>query len=337
MSSFSHRPFYHDMLHDAWMNAWRMRLAWLIAIGAGILQTGGIIDVLCRLIRERVTRLSSIGKVPDYSFLVSCRELILGAGSVFGGAVATLKLSQIFLLALLFGVGVLSLAILCQGALVYIVGVRGRFTRPTLAEAFHIAGQRFWGIAALNLLPLGAYVFAWFVFLAPFGTIIYLTSAPAIITYILAVMASLIVGFVATSVQMLALQSVVLDEMHVEPAIKAAYATFKRSWLTIVETVLALFAISVAIFIAAGIAFLVVLLPFLALVGMAIVFQAPTIADILILFSAALFFAVMFSVGGFTIVFQYTTWNRLSTRLDKNMAVAGLIRIVHHTLNRFKK
>lgn len=337
MPSLSHRPFYHDMFHDAWMSAWRMRLVWLVAIGAGILQTGGIIDVLCRLIRERVSLISSIGSAPEHSFLASCRDLILGAGNFFNSTIVTLKLSQVFLLGALFGISVLSLAILCQGALVYIVGVRGRFTRPTFAEAFQIAGEKFWRVAVLNLLPVGAYLFAWFVFLAPFGTIIQLTSAPAVITYVLAVMASLVVGFVATSIQMLALQSVVLDETHVEPAIKEAYAVLKRSWLTIVETALALFAISIALFIATGIIFLIFLLPFLALVGVAIVFQAPTIADILILFSEALFVAMMLSVGGFTIVFQYTVWNRLSTRLGKNMAVAGLIRIVHHTLNRFKK
>lgn len=324
------------MFHDAWMSAWRMRIVWLIAIGAGLLQTGGIIDVLYRLIRERVLFLTSPSNAHSYAFLANCRDLILGAGGAFGRTIVTLKLSQMFLLAALFVIGVLALAILCQGALVYIVGIRGRFTRPTLAEAFQVAGHRFWRVAALNLLPVGAYVFAWFVFLAPFGPIIHLTSAPAIITYIIAVMASLAVGFTATSVQMLALQTIVLDEAHLEPAIKNAYAIFKRSWLTLVETALALFAISIALFIAGGIAFIVILLPFLALVGIAIVFQAPTIATILILFSEALFFAMMACVGGFTIVFQYTVWNRLSTRLGKNMAVAKLVRIVHHVLHRIK-
>ena len=314
-----------------------MRPAWLVAIGAGVLQTGGIIDVLFRFIRERVALLASANTPQDFVFFSRAQALVLQTPERLGQIIIVVKILEILLLALLLVVGCVALVILCQGALVYLVGVRGRFTRPTLAEAFHTAGASFWPLATLNLLPLGASVFAWFVFLAPFGTLLPLTSVTTVILYMLAITAALITGFLATSVHMLALQRVVLDKTHLESALKESYTLVKRSWITLIETALALFGIGAALFIAAAIACAVAVLPVLALVVIAIIFQTPIIADALILLCEALFFVVMFAVGGFMIVFQYTVWNRLSTRLEKNMAVSKLVRVVHQTLNRLKR
>ncbi len=337
MSLTPHRPFYADMFRDAWVSAWRMRWAWVIALGAGTLQTGGIIDVLLRLIRERVVLLSPLETAPTSNFLANCYALILNADGAFNQLIMVAKLSQMFLLALLFGLAVLTFVVLCQGALVYLVGVRGRFTRPTLTEAFQAAGQSFWRVAALNCLPLGAYLLAWFIFLAPFGTLIQLTTVPAVLAYVLAVIAALVTGFIATSLHLLALQIVVLEAAHLEAALKATYVLFKRSWFTILETAVFIFAMNVALFMTALLIFTLLLLPLLAFVVIVSIFQMPLLGSVLILVCAILFLSIMLAAGGFMIVFQYTVWNRLSTRLNKNLAPSKLVRLAHHALNRLHR
>lgn len=338
MPSPSSRSFYRDLLHDAWQTAWHARLGWLLAIGAGLLQTGGIIDVLYRVLQEHLKLLVPTQGASHLSYVwESCKYIIASGGDLFGQIVTGLRLSQTFLLALLMGIAVLALAILCQGALVYLVGARGRFTRPTLQESLKVGGERFWAVAALNLLPFGAYIFAWFVCLAPFGRIIPLTSPGAIIGYVVAVMIALAIGFAATALHMLAIQTIVLEEAHVLPALQNAWQVLRRSWFTILETSVGLFALGMALFLVSLIGFIVIILPLLAIVGVAIILQAPTLANAVLLLCVILFIAVMGSVGGFAIAFQYTVWNRLASRLQKNLGLAKVIRTVHRVLDQLKK
>lgn len=337
MPPLSPRPLYREIFHDAWTMAWQRRTAWIVAIGAGILQTGGMLDVLSRLLSQRLNQLAPQEVTPSLPLLWSAvQQMIALGGNTFDKTLIGVKLSQAALLALLFGISILALALICQGALVYLIGVRGRFTKPTLQEAFAVGGRHLWRIAALNLLPLGAYVFIWFALLTPFGTLIPLTSTASIIAYIVAVATSLLVGFICTALHMLALQSVILDDAHVETSLKDAWLSLKRAWLPILEMSALIFAIGVALFIVSLVAFVIAILPILALVGVAIVFQAPTFADVLLLFCEALFILVMLATGGFTIAFQYASWNRLTGRTKKGLAVAKVVRIVHETLNKIK-
>ena len=61
------------------------------------------------------------------------------------------------------------------------------------------------------------------------------------LAYVLAVIAALVTGFIATSLHLLALQIVVLEAAHLEAALKATYVLFKRSWFTILETAVFIF------------------------------------------------------------------------------------------------
>lgn len=337
MASPTSRSFYRDIFTDAWHTAWQSRIAWLLAIGAGVLQTGGIVDVLYRLIHKHLLqRTESSVSFTKPAFIATIQRLLTAGPSWLDRALVGAQLVNIFLLALLCAVTVLALVLICQGALVYMIGARGRFTKPTLGESLAVGGGHIWRTAALAFLPFIAFVFSWFVFLGPFGVTIQLTSVQAVLGYVIAIIASLIVGFLATSLQMLALQFVVLDDAHVEPALKQAWSIIRRSWLTLVEASVFLFVIGVAVFILSILSYLVLILPLLALAGAAIVFQSATLATFLLLFAELLFVIVMLSVGGAMIVFQYAVWNRLSTRLVKNLAVAKIVRVVHQTLDRIQ-
>lgn len=335
MHPLASRSFYRDLLHDAWQTAWHNRLGWILAIGAGLLQTGGIIDVLYRVFQQHLTLLTSTQRANAlWNTWESSKQIVIAGGTRFGQIMTGIKLGETFLLALLLGLTVLALAIVCQGALVYLIGARGRFTKPTLREALKVGGERFWAVAALNFLPAGAYIFAWFICLAPFGTLIKLTTSTAVIGYVVAVTIALILGFIATALHLLALQDVVLQETHVLPAIQKAWDLTRRSWLTLLEASLGLFIIGVVIFLVSFAAFVILVLPLLAIVGIAIVLQAPTIANTVLMLCLLFFIVMMGSAGGFTITFQYIVWNRLSSRLQKNLAIAKIVRSVHQLLDR---
>lgn len=336
MPPLSHRPFYRTTLQETWTNTWKERRLWIVAVIAGILQTGGIVDVLLRLLREHLATIPTLREFPIASAGQMILQVIRGGDTVFAQTVIGLKLLQVAFLATLFAATILSLAVLCQGVLVYVVGVRGRFTRPTLQEAFSVAGSRFWGVAALNLLPIAAYVGGWFVFLGPFGTLIPLTSVAAIVAYVVAAIFALILGFIATTLHLLAMQRVVLDGAHVMLALQEAWQIIRRSWFVILETALGMFALGVALFVASAAACLILILPLLAVVGAAIVFQSPLVMNGILLLCEFIFIMVMVGVGGFMITFQYTIWNRLFTRLNKDMAVAKVVRVVHAFLGRFQ-
>lgn len=334
MPSLSPRPLYREIFHDAWTMVWHRRSVWIVALGAGILQTGGIIDVLSRLLRNRLTFLTG-AEVGSLAQAWQSTHSLLGLGTTtFAKVLIGLKLGQAGLLGLLFAVTVVCFALLCQGALVYLIGARGRFSKPTLSEAFAIARERIWGVAILNLLPVGAYLFTWFILLSPFERFIPLQSAGALIAYVGAIIVCLIVGFIGMSVHLLALPAIILEGIHTEAAIKEAWAFIRSSWFTILETALLLFFIGLAIFFVSLVAFIVAVLPFLAFVGVAIVLQAPGVADMLLLLCEALFILVMLAAGGFTIAFQYATWNRLYARMKRGMAVAKVVRVVHGILDK---
>lgn len=332
--SLPHRSLYREILHDAWTMAWSRHVLWFLAIGTGILQTGGMIDVLIRVMRERISlSVDDLGGAGSL-LLKSAVHLVQSVPSYFEKTVLIVKLGQITLLALLFGVAVLVLALLCQGAIVYLLGVRGRFTIPSLREAFSIAGDRFWAVAALNLVPVTAYALVWFALLVPFQSPIGTPSPLLIIAYTCAIILSLLIGFAATALQMLALQPVVLDEMPVAKALSRAWKLFSSSWLTVLEFALLLFAIGSALFVAGVIATIVAILPFFALIGLAIVLQAPTVAMILLLLTEAFAIGCLLALGGLTITFQYAAWHRLYARMQKGLAVAKVIRLVQHGLSK---
>lgn len=301
---------------------------------AGILQTGGIIDVLIRLLRDYQRTISPLEQLPLTSFLQTTSRVLHSGGTWFAQGIIGLKLLQVVFLGILFGLTVLGLSILCQAVLVYTVGVRGRFTRPTLQEGFAVARERFWSVAMLTLVPILAYACGWFVFLAPFGSIISLGSVWALIAYVVATLLALLLGFAATALHLLALQRVVLDGTPAEQALREAWALLRQSWFVILETACGMFVMGIALFLAGVVAFTIFLLPVLALVGVAIVFQAATATNLLLLLSEFLFILAMLGMGGFMITFQYTVWNRLYTRLAKGMAVAKVVRVVHATLGR---
>lgn len=336
MPPLSHRPFYRVTLQETWTNTWKERRLWIVAVIAGILQTGGIVDVLLRLLREHLGTIPTLREFPIASVGQMLLAVIRGGDTIFAQTVIGLKLLQVAFLATLFAATILALSILCQGALVYVVGLRGRFTRPSLQEAFSVAGSQFWAIAALNLLPIAAYVGGWFVFLGPFGTLIPLTSVAALVAYVVAAILALILGFIATTLHLLAMQRVVLDGAHVTPALQEAWQIVRQSWFVILETALGMFVLGIALFLASAAACLVFLLPLLAIVGAAIVFQSPLVMNSLLLLCEFIFIMVMVGAGGFMITFQYTVWNRLFSRLHKGIAVAKVVRVVHALIGRFQ-
>jgi hypothetical protein len=104
---------------------------------------------------------------------------------------------------------------------------------------------------------------------------------------------------------------------------------FKTYWLTVLELALVLFALGLAIFVAGVAAIILVILPFFALIGLAIVLQMPLLVTILLFMVEAFAIVCLLALGGLTITFQYAAWHRLHARMKRGIAVAKVLRLLH--------
>lgn len=315
---------YRDIVPAAVRGAWRHRWLWPIAILAGLIQTGGIVDAV--LLSLKRIRLESI-TLFDASWSDSLGAIwgrVLGAPDLF----AKILEAQSLVIGLTVVVATLGLSFICQGALLFGVGgtVRGR--KPSFRECLTAGANALGRIFALNLVTLGLTWLARFLLLVPLAVFtqqpssgIALASVGMSILYILAVLS-------LTAVHFFALNSIMLQDTHVTQALERAANMLRSSWLTIIEIAIILFGVGVLTLGIGLLIFLAMWLPlFLLQLGAALLNM-----DVLFVFAnflgTILFFLVMLSAGAFNVSFQYHAWNLLFVRLGEGGALAKIHRIL---------
>ncbi len=315
-----HPPLYREIMRHALIasvKGWRL---WLFAFVAGLLQTGGILDVAVRALQTIQQQTSSVFANTWLSFWYPA--------SITGIGALTIGLKSLVFVLILLAAFVCS--VMAQGALVAGLEKKNSIApRASIVQLIHLAGRSFWPLATLNILTQSLLWCSRFLLLVPLA---YATRTPSFLNTLgtfAAFGVFLIAAFFITAIHLFALQAIIGDDLHLHDALVRALDHFRRAWLIVVEIafLLVLFGLVVAtigiMLFTIGITPLFFFLVALALANV----HAMGIALIMTLFilCAAI-------IGSFTITTQYAAWGLLYERIGERTATAKIHRAIHWLL-----
>jgi hypothetical protein len=322
------RPLYREIVPVAIKGAWRHRWLWPIAVLAGLMQTGGIVDAV--LLSLRQIRLQSV-TLFDASWTGSFQsiwERIIGAQNWIDAILQAENL----IIAITVVLAIVLLSFICQGALSYGIGGSIHGKLPGFRESLRVGAKNLARVLALNIVTLGLMWLARFLLLVPLAfftkqpsSVLAIVSAATTIVYVLAVLS-------LTAIHFFSLNAIILQDTHVAPALERAILMLRSTWLTIVEIAVILFFVGLLSLGLGVVIFLAMWLPIFllqltaALLNMEILFAFTNFIAVL------LFFLVMLSAGAFNLSFQYRAWNLLYVRLGEGGAVAKTHRVLRSWL-----
>ncbi len=319
-----HRPLYREIVPAAIKGAWRHRWLWPIALVAGLVQTGGIVDAI--LLSLRRVRLESV-TLFDASWADSLNTIwgrIVGAPDVFEAILQ----AQNLVVAVMIVIATLLLSFICQGALTYGIGGSVHGKLPGFRESLHVGAINLGRVFALNVVTLGLTWLARFLLLIPLA--VFSEEPSSALALVSIVMAALYILAVLslTAIHFFSLNAIVLQGAHVTPALERAALLLRASWLTVIEIALILFGVGLLTF-GLGLALFVAMwLPLFLLQLGAALMNFETLFVFANFLGTLLFFLVMLSAGAFNLSFQYRAWNLLFVRLGEGGAVAKMHRVL---------
>ncbi|MFA6429805.1 MAG: hypothetical protein WCV84_04900 [Patescibacteria group bacterium] len=323
-----HRPLYREVLREAFAFTWHERHLWILALFAGILQTGGIYDVILQsagLLSQQVQYLAANGAATPFAGWAFSGEKLSWFPTVlsFTQAVETALFAIIALLV------ILGISVIAQGGLVYGLSTRIKSRAPSLRACLTIGARNIWPIAGLNAITLGCIFLARFLVLIPYTYSITNPSFFTVALYFLAFLVFLALVVLVTAIHLFALNAIVLDRVSLHAAIVSSYRLFQRSWLTVIELGAMLFVIG------AGLLALVILLliiagiPLFLLIVTAATMRWDVVVDLTYGVGVGVTLGAMLVAGAAAITFQYATWQRLYLRAGQGSAVAKISRWLH--------
>lgn len=320
-----HRPLYREIVRDAFATTWRERKLWIFALFAGVLQTGGVYDVILLSIRRMPEQVRTLFSGNGWQAMLAIEKRFSGVDAV-QSTFGFLTFIQGMLLAILIILAIWALSAVAQGALTYALGTRSRGKGPTFREALTVGARNLWPIVTLNIFTLGLIWLARFIVLLPFAISIQNPSLVSIFAYYLSFLLFLLASVALTAIHFFALNAVILEKSHLWPAIRQAFNALKESWMLVLEIGAILFLVGATALAVGVIVFVIAAVPlFLFMIATALL-QLWTLLWIATALGIALFFAVMISAGAWAIAFQYAAWQQLFQRVASGTASAKVIR-----------
>ena len=320
-----HRPVYREIVPPAIRGAWRERWLWPLALLAGLIQTGGILDAF--LVSSRNVGLQSV-TLFDASWASTFQVMWMRVTQA-PDTLAAIAASEGIVLSLTVMVITIGLSLIAQGGLIFGIGGSVRGGRPGLRDCLRAGAKHLPRVLALNAVTLGLLWLARFLMLLPLTLFagqptpaLALASVGMSLLYVIAVLS-------LTAIHFFALNHIVLEEGHVAQSLERGLVMLRNSWLSIIEIAIILFGVGIATMIGGLLLFLVMGLPVLLILMGAVLVNANLLAEFAWFVWAMLFIVIMLMAGAFNLSFQYRAWHHLYKRLEQGVALAKIHRWLH--------
>lgn len=322
--SSHHTPVYRHVVRDAFRAAWHERRYWPLAFLAGMVATAGVYEAVWTAASSLTIQGAELAKRFGGAMISAAATPSVGLADRIVMTVGNIEL--LLAIAILFLAGFL-FASAAQGGLVYAVGARMQGRKPTLAEAFRVGGKALWPVIALNVIIIGAVWLIRFLGSLPLLFAIQKPSSTALIIHIAAFGLSLLFIFLAVVVQIFALNALILQGATLDAALRRGWELFKKNWVVALETALLQFAVAIAIWFFAALAFAIAILPVFIFLISAAAMDSVIFLGIAAALAVVLVFGGFAVLSAFTIQFQYATWTSLYRRLGEGGVVPKLHRL----------
>ena len=315
-------PLYRPILREAFQITWRGARLWPLALAAGILLSGSISDVVWRMTNALAPQASLSSAVS----LFWARALQGWSGfQITDILIGGVRVFQISALALILGFAVAGLSVICQGALVFAIGT-GRVTkRLRMRDAITVGARAFWPVFVLNIL--GAVILI--ATRSLLGIIIAMAhsagSTGIYLLYLASFTVFVLLAILVTIIQIFALNAMILQGATIVQAIERAAKMVQQHWVTITETALILFVLSLGAWVAALLANALLAIPVFMLLMTGLLLSSHTLVSASLFMGIILLIIVLLMVLAAFITLQYATW----TLLFRRMGEGGMLPKIH--------
>ncbi|MDO8583581.1 MAG: hypothetical protein Q7R83_00175 [bacterium] len=309
------RPLYRHVMREALKTAWHERKLWVFALFAGVLQTGGVYDVLITSFRDMIAQIQSMPEVylRTYGTSVGVRSWM----QTFSSSQTWINLA----IGIVFVVIILGISFVAQGALVHGIQTRAQGNPVRFKESLRVGWKHLLSIFGLNVLSLGV---LWLVNAFLYIPVVYVLRGPSVWN-VLATLALFILLCVVTvcltAVHMFGLQLIVQSGGFWKN-LRHTWSYFERSWVIVIEKAFLLLLIGMGILAAAIVLGLIVCIPGFLIFLAAMTLGFWTVASVVSIVSWLLFFVVLILAAVFAITFQYAAWHGVFVRLNEGQALS---------------
>lgn len=322
------KPLYRHLIRDAFKASWQNRAFWPLALFAGVLQTGGVLDIILFTIQkiQLDTRIWLIQKpVPVLGSFLEYASSV----SNLSGFLSAVSSIQNLIIAILIIFAFLAVSIICQGALVYGLYRSHHQDRITLHQALSRGAKHFPALAILNIIT---HTLIWITkSLVLLPTALFLTEYTWVTTLaaLIGTICFAIIFVLIITVHMLSVNAMTVHEMTLVQAINVSVNFFRKHLITVLELGILLFVAGFVMLLAGLSAFLIASIPFYILLNMFFLVNAS--GFLILTFSAAAlaFFSIMLIIGAWNFTFNYAAWERLYDRFMNHEPISRL----HRSLN----
>ncbi|MBI2474889.1 hypothetical protein HYV69_00465 [Candidatus Uhrbacteria bacterium] len=292
---------YRSLLRDAFSVTWHRRSLWIFGIFAGVISTGGVIDVAISGIRKATATGSLLTNMLDRTFIgyAYASEFILRLIQIDSKQVTLFITLGIVAIIALVACGVIS-----QAALIHAAGNPYKHPCEIRKHVFVF----FWDIFLVNLITKVAY--SLLITLLTLPVILFIQNNSAFASTILFIHFFIFIPAVIILhiISLLALVDVVENKSNALNAFHTALHIFRKQWLATIEFGAILFAILFVAIIVLLSVFILISIPFAYINTVILIIGSPILFLIMNSITGILMIAVILTFGGALVTFQYSAW-----------------------------
>lgn len=323
-------PTYSQAVHASWQLAWRHKSLWAFGLFAMLLGQLGLVDLVFKVLF--VSRTATSPSLGDYLWWLVHPSTWTGwGGSVNMAADGWIWLAWLVLTMLALGAMILFVAVVSQGALVYVAARHAK--HPALAidetKAWHQGVTHFWRLLGLNIvrkLMMGAVSL---LLLAAVLPAVYSPSPLNKLFLVLLVILAILVGLVISFLLVYAACYVVVEEYRLPQALREAWRLFVRHPFVSLEVGgIVILANLLLAFLAVVAVVYILFLPILVTYFMAVWFGSAAFMQFGMVLGYALFILCMVVGSALFTVFTTSVWSYLFTKMHRHGLTSRLFHFI---------
>lgn len=283
---------YRPILRDAWKATWQHKSLWIFGIFAGLISTGGVVDVVFSGLQKATSTSSLLTQLLDRTFIgyAYASEFIL-----YISRVNPTQVVAFITVGTIVSIGLIVCGVISQAALIHGSGHTNKHPHEIRKHVI----PHFWDVFFVDVTTkiiffiLTALLTLAFFSSTLFWLHLYIFIPTVVILYILSI---------------LALCDVVESKSHALNAFETALKIFKTQWLATIEFgFLLFFILLIAIFVFLA-ALILLSIPFSLINTIVLIIGSPILFFIVNTLSALFVLALVLSFGGALVTFQYSSW-----------------------------
>jgi len=308
-----HKPFYAQILWQAWLHTWRNKRLWIFGLFASLLGSGSVIEITFRGLKN-IDEKGSFwikaleGTIPLYDAVQNyIHETSL---------LETTRVVTIITSLAIFGLAFFVVSILSQGVLIENISIVIRKRRYRFYKLVKQATNSFWRLVGLNFLAkiiLIATLLLTSVFLTSTISQIQLLNS---VLYLVVFIVSAIILLGTSALLIYASVFTVVGDKTFASSITNAWRLFKNNILITTEVAVLLFIINLA----ASLLFVIILIlgaiPYIVLFLAALQFSSFTLLVFAYSIGILATIALTFLFAALLTTFQYNAWVLLFIKLE---------------------